>query len=134
MLFCLNFPDTENYSPERIKRFIKKSQSTTVYVKYMLNVYLISLSALTGICLFCLFLQSTVIIFVFIKYKKIAWAQSFCILFVLGQFFSITIAGLDDMDRHLIPAYPFIIQIAASYLAVLIAFLKKEKVENVVLP
>ena len=42
--------------------------------------------------------------------------------------FSIIIAGLNDMDRHLIPAYPFIIQIAASFLAVLISFMKKEEV------
>jgi hypothetical protein len=37
------------------------------------------------------------------------------------------------MDRHLIPAYPFIIQITASFLAILISYLKKEKIVESVL-
>jgi hypothetical protein len=68
-----------------------------------------------------------------VKYKKIAWAQAFCLLFVLGQFASITIGGLDDIDRCLIPAYPFIIQIAVSFLAILISFLKKEKIVELIM-
>jgi len=69
-----------------------------------------------------------VIVGVLAKYKKIAWAQSFCVVFVLGQFFSIWLAGLDDMDRHLIPSYPFIIQMAGSLLAVLTAALNKKEI------
>jgi hypothetical protein len=132
MLFCMNMPDRENYSPERIKRFIRNSQLTAVYGKYMLGRVIDIIFAYGN--LFVLFvLQSTFIIVAFVKYKKIAWAQSFCILFVLGQFFSITIGGLDDIDRCLIPAYPFIIQIAASLLAILISFLKKEKIVELIL-
>jgi hypothetical protein len=133
MLFCLNFPNTTNYPPERIKRFVNNSRFTIVYLKYMAErVFDIVVGAYGN--LFILFvLQSAIIIGVFVKYKKVAWAQGFFMLFILGQFFSITIAGLDDMDRHLIPAYPFIIQIAASFLAILISFLKKEKIVELVL-
>jgi len=133
MLFCLNFPNTVNYPPDRIKRFIKNSLRTTVYIKYMLN-RLFDIVVGAYVNLFILFaFQSVIIIGVFVKYKKIAWAQGFCMLFILGQFFSIWVAGLDDMDRHLIPSYPFIIQIAASFLAISISFLKKEKIVEAVL-
>ncbi|MBN1364233.1 MAG: glycosyltransferase family 39 protein [Syntrophaceae bacterium] len=132
-LFCLNFPDTVNYPPERINRFVKNSQFTGVYFKYMLKrVFDIVVGAYGN--LFILFLLQTVIIIgLYVKYKKVAWAQWFCILFILGQFFSIWLAGLDDMDRHLIPTYPFIIQIAGSFMTVLVSFLKKEKIVEVVL-
>jgi hypothetical protein len=133
MLFCLNFPNTTNYSPERIKRFIKNSQFTTVYFNYMLDRVFDIVIGAYGNLFILLVLQSAIIIGIFVKYNKIAWAQGFCMLFILGQFFSITIAGLDDMDRHLIPAYPFIIQITASFLAILISYLKKEKIVESVL-
>lgn len=129
MIACLNFPDTPNYPPERIKRFIRNSQCTTVYLKYMMErVFLIVVGAY-GNLFILFFLQSVIIGFVFFKYRKIAWAQGFCLLFILGQFFSIWLAGLDDMDRHLMPSYPFIVQIAGSFLTVLISLLKKKIVE-----
>ncbi|MGB5218122.1 MAG: glycosyltransferase family 39 protein [Smithella sp.] len=128
MLFCLNFPDTENYAPERIKRFIHQSRWTTVYVQYMAQRLLDIVVGAYGTTFILLFLQSAVIIFVFFRYGKIAWVQGFCLLFILGQLFSIWLAGLDDMDRHLIPSYPFIMQVAASLLAVIIALLKKEEI------
>lgn len=127
MLFCMSIKDIANYPPERIKRFVKNSQNTMIYFQYMVNrVKDITLAYGSIFILFAL--QFLIVAGVFMKYKKIAWAQAFCILFVLGQFFSIAIAGLDDMDRHLIPSYPFIIQIAASFMAVLISFLKKDKI------
>lgn len=126
MLFCLSIPNTVHYSPARVSQFLKKSQCTMIYFRYMMNRAMDIISAYGT--LFILFaLQSIVIIYAFVKYKKIAWMQSFCILFVLGQFFSILIGGLDDIDRCLIPAYPFIIQIAASFLAILISRQDKEK-------
>jgi hypothetical protein len=132
MIFCMNIPDRENYFPERIKKFIKNSQFTAVYCQYMLGRLMDIIFAYGNI--FILFvLQSAIIIGAFVKYKKIAWAQAFCILFVLGQFASITIGGLDDIDRCLIPAYPFIIQIAASFFAILLSFLKKEKLSDSIL-
>jgi glucose dehydrogenase len=75
-------------------------------------------------------LQLVLVAGVFVKYKKIAWAQAFCILLVLGQFFSIWLVGLDDMDRHLIPSYPFLMQIGASFLSVVISYLKKENISD----
>lgn len=130
MIACMNFPDTPNYPPERIKRFIRNAQFTTVYFQYMMERVFHIVAGAYGNLFILLFLQSALIVFVFFKYQQIAWLQGFCILFVLGQFFSITLAGLDDMDRHLIPSYPFIIQVAGSFLAAVIAFLKKEKIEE----
>jgi hypothetical protein len=132
MLFCMNIPDGKKYPPERIKRFIRNSQFTEVYGTYMLGRMIDIIFAYGN--LFILFLlQSAIIICAFVKYKKIAWAQTFCILFVLGQFASITIGGLDDIDRCLIPAYSFIIQIAASFFAILLSFIKNEKLSESIL-
>ena len=128
MIFCSNVPDTVNYPPERIKRFIRNSRCTTVYVNYMIKRAFDIIVAAYGNLFLLLILQSAVIVGVLAKYKKIAWAQSFCVVFVLGQFFSIWLAGLDDMDRHLIPSYPFIIQMAGSLLAVLTAALNKKEI------
>jgi hypothetical protein len=126
MLFCLNFPPTVHYSHARINQFVKKSQFTMVYFDYMIE-RVIDIVLAYGNLFILLMLQSIIIIYAFMKYKKIAWVQSFCILFVLGQFFAIIVAGLNDIDRCLIPSLPFIIQIAVSVLAILISFFKKEK-------
>ena len=132
MFFCLNFPDTKNFAPGRIKRFINNARFTTVYLKYMAQrAFDIAVGAY-GNLFMLFFLQTTVIVFLFFRYGQIAWVQGFCLLFILGQFISIWLAGLDDMDRHLIPSYPFIMQVVASFLAVIIAFLKKEKIEEMV--
>ncbi|HON58611.1 MAG TPA: hypothetical protein PLT45_03650 [Smithella sp.] len=126
MIFCLRMPDTVNYPPERIKRFIRNSQCTMVYAKYMLKrLFDIVVAAYGGLFLLLLF-QSLVLAHVFVKHKEIGWAQVFCILFVLGQFISIWLAGLDDMDRHLIPSYPFFIQIAGAFGMAVTAIFKKE--------
>ena len=103
-----------------------------VYFKYLIN-RAIDIIMAYGILFILFILQSIIIIYAFVKFKKIAWAQSFCILFILGQFIAVTIAAMDCIDRLLIPAYPFIIQIAASFLAILISFLKKEKIVESVL-
>ncbi len=133
MIECLNFPDTPNYPPERIKLFINHSRWTTVYWKYMAQRAFDIVVGAYGNLFILFFLQSAVVVFVFFKYGKIAWVQGFCMMFIFGQFFSIWLAGLDDMDRHLIPAYPFIIPIVASFAIVLIALLKKEKIQETVL-
>jgi hypothetical protein len=132
MIFCSNMPDTVNYPPERIKRFIRNSQCTAAYAKYMLKrLFDIVVVAYGGLFLL-LFFQSLILGGVFLKYREIGWAQGFCVLFVLGQFFSIWLAGLDDMDRHLIPSYPFFIQIAGAFGAALPALFKKEGFKNLV--
>jgi len=132
MIFCSSMPDTINYPPERIKRFVRNSQCTAVYAKYMLKRLLDIVVAAYGELFLLLFFQSLILAGVLIKYREIAWAQGFCILFVLGQFFSIWLAGLDDMDRHLIPSYPFFIQIAGAFGAAWPALLKKDGLKNLV--
>ncbi len=133
MIFCLNFPDTENFAPARIKRFIHNARWTTVYWKYMAERAFDIVVGAYGNLFILLFLQMAVVAFIFFRYGKISWTQGFCLLFILGQFFSIWLAGLDDMDRHLIPSYPFIMQVAASLAALFIALLKKEKIQEIVL-
>lgn len=128
MVYCLNLPDGEKYSPERKRSFVKKSQFSMVYFKYMLNRLFDIVVGAYGNYFVLFVLQTAVIVFIFFRYHKIAWTQGFCMVFVLGQFFSIWIAGLDDMDRHLIPTYPFIIQIAGSFLTIPISVIKKEKI------
>jgi hypothetical protein len=130
MLFCLNFPDTPNYPPERIKQFINNSRFTMVYLKYMAQRAFDIVVGAYGNLFILFFLQTAVVAFVFFKYGKIAWTEGFCLLFILGQFFSIWLAGLDDMDRHLIPSYPFIMQVAFSFLAVLVSYRKKIRFLN----
>ena len=132
MLYCMAIPDTVNFSPERIKRFVRNSVWTTTYFKYMFNRG-IDIIIAYGNLFILLALQSAMIIGVFVKYKKIAWAQGFFILFVLGQFLSILIGGLDDIDRCLNPVYPFIILITASFFVCLISLLKKEKIVELTL-
>lgn len=114
MLYCLTIPDRENFPPERIHAFVKNSVRSTAYVHYMLKRAFDIVAAAYGHLFILFFLQSLIIVSVYIKYKTVAWAQGFCLLFVLGQFFSIWLVGLDDMDRHLMPSYPFIIQMAGS--------------------
>jgi hypothetical protein len=132
MLYCLTIPDRENFAPERIKQFVKNSTRSTVYVKYMLKRAFDIVIAAYGYLFLLFFLQSVIILCLFIKYKKVLWVQGFCMLFVLGQFFSIWLVGLDDMDRHLMPSYPFIIQIAGSFSVILISFFKKGKIIEII--
>jgi hypothetical protein len=127
MLYCMSVPNTANYSPDRIKKFVKNSVWTTVYFQYMFK-RAVEIILAYGYVFILLALQSAMIIGAFLKCKKIAWAQGFLILFVLGQFVSIAIGGLDDVDRCLNPAYPFIILITTSFFAFLISLLKKEKI------
>ncbi|NMC96703.1 MAG: glycosyltransferase family 39 protein [Deltaproteobacteria bacterium] len=130
MIFCSVFPDRVNYSPERIIRFISHARCTVVYVKYMAQRAFDIIVAAYGNLFLLLALQSVLIMVAAVKYKKIAWAQSFCIVFVLGQFFSIWLAGLDDMNRHLMPSYPFLIQIAGSFAVNIGLFLSKNKLSS----
>jgi hypothetical protein len=134
MLFIASIPDTVNYPYTRLNQFVKKSQHTTIYFKYIMN-------RMMDICLkyiilfLIIILESIIIIYAFVKYKKIAWAQSLCIFFVVGQFITITIGGIGHAyDRLLLASSPFIIQIAASFLGILTSFLKKEKLNESGIP
>jgi hypothetical protein len=131
MLFCLSLPHSVHYSPDRVKQFMKKSHRTMIYWKYMID-RMIGIVLAYGNLFILFVLQAVIIMGAFVKRKKIAWAQSFCVLFVLGQFFTIIIGGMDDLDRLLIPSYPFITQIAASFLAILISSLNKEKIVELI--
>ncbi len=131
MLYCMAIPNKANYSPDRIKKFVKNSIWTSAYFKYMFKRAADIIMAY-GNLFILLAIQSAIIIGMFVKYKKKAWAQGFFILFVLGQFFSILIGGLDDIDRCLNPAYPFIILITASFFAFLISLLKKENIAELI--
>jgi hypothetical protein len=132
MLYCSSIPDIVNYSSARIRQFVKKSKHTMIYRKYMISRTMDIILAYGNF--FILFiLESMIIICAFFQYKKIAWAPSLCILFVVGQFFTIIIGGVDNLDRLLIPSYPFIIQIAASLLGISISSINIKKLIKEVL-
>jgi len=79
MIFCSNVPDTVNYPPERIKRFIRNSRCTTVYVNYMIKRAFDIIVAAYGNLFLLLILQSAVIVGVLAKYKKLPGRSRFVV-------------------------------------------------------
>lgn len=126
MNFCLAIPKTVNYSYARISHFVKKSQYTMTYFKYIIKRMIDIFVEYINLFLI-LILESIIIVYAFVKYKKVAWVQSLCILFVVGQFITIAIGGIDDTYRLLMPSYPFIIPLVASFFGILISSLNKDK-------
>ena len=125
MKFCLSIPNTINYPFDRLNHFVKKSQNTQIYFKYMIQRVIRTF--INYIELFLLIIiELIIIIYNFFKNKKIEWLLLFCILFVIGQLtsiilivgqFSSKITGeIDDVNRLLMASYPFIILIAASFI------------------
>ncbi len=125
MLFCYNIPDTKNYSSKRINNFINNSQKTFVYLKYIIyrifNILTYKV-ALSFIMLIQLFLN----VYLFLKYKKLEWEVLFSILFVLSQFLTIAINGINDWERLLLPCYPFMILIVFSFFLKIIKLIKNK--------
>ena len=72
-------------------------------------------------------MESLILLYAFVKYKKTGWLQILCIFFVATQFFTLVVGGVDDLDRLLMPSYPFIIQLIASFGSVVISSFHKEK-------
>ncbi|MCX5849048.1 MAG: hypothetical protein NTW65_06325 [Deltaproteobacteria bacterium] len=140
MRFISSLPDTVNYPYERLSRFVKKSQYSMTYFVYMFK-RTIDFVWEYIILFLIIILESIIIVFAFVKYRRIAWTLSFCVLFVLGQFISIIIGGIGhnhllmriigigyyEYNRLLVPSYPCIIQITASFVGILISSLDKEK-------
>jgi len=126
MLFCKNTPNVVNYSYARMSLFVKKSQHSMVYFKYIIQRMFNILWAFQRIFIL-LFLELIILGYVFIKQNKIAWMEWLCVLFVVGQCFSILIGGIYDIGRMLIPSYPFILLLAASFLEILVFSLRKKK-------
>jgi hypothetical protein len=124
MKFCQSIPDTINYSYERISLFVKKSKHTMYYWKYIFNRatgIILSYKKIFGI----LFVETIFCFYVFIKQRKMAWIESLCILFVLGQFSVVILGGIDDIERLLIPGYPFIIILSTAFFGLILSFLDK---------
>ncbi len=126
MIFCLSIPNTENYSIERISKFVMKSQNSMTYIKYNLK-QIIKIFFYNKFLLLILILQSIAIVYVFFKQKKVAWKHTLCILFILGQFITIAIGAMGDWDRLLMPSYPFIILIIGSFTEILISSFNLKK-------
>ena len=124
MKFYAGIPNIINYSHERTSLFVQHSQHTMVYFKYILartkDIFLDYL----GILLVVL-IEVVIFTYTFIKQRKLAWGESLCILFVLVQFVTIILGGIDDIDRLLIPAYPFMIILIGTFLGISISFGQK---------
>jgi hypothetical protein len=134
MLFVASIPPTVNYPYTRLNQFVKKSQHTTIYFKYIMN-RMMDMCLQYIILFLIIILESIIIVYAFVKYKNIAWAQSLCIFFVVGQFITIIIGGIGSAyDRLLLASSPFIIQIITSFLGILISFFKKEKLSESGIP
>ena len=122
---CLRIPDTVKYPYARLSQFVNNSQYTMIYFKYIIK-RMIDIFLQYIILFLIIILESIFIMYAFIKYRKIAWAQSFCILFVVGQLFSVAIGGIGYFHLRLfMPSYPFIIQIVSSFFGNLISFLRQ---------
>ena len=129
MKFYAGIPNIVNYSHERTSLFVQHSRHTMVYFKYIMtrteDIFLSYISLLLVV-----FLEMVFFSYTFIKQRQLAWGESLCILFVLGQFVTIILGGIDDIDRLLIPAYPFIIILIGAFLGILISFGQKRLLER----
>jgi hypothetical protein len=134
MTFVSSIPNTVNYSSERIILFVKKSQHSIIYTKYIFN-QVINIIMYDKILSLILILQSIAIIFVFFRHKKVAWIHILSVLFIVGQFFTIAlgaIGAIDEWGRLLIPSYPFIILIIASFVRIIISSLDIKKLIEII--
>jgi hypothetical protein len=139
MIFCSSIPDIENYSIERIRQFVKKSQSSGAYVKFIIIRLLRTVYDYLMLFLI-LFIESSIFIYGYIKYKKITWIHLFCIIFIFAQLFTIILtsgvfstnmyASNSDNGRLLLPIYPFSILIISSFLEVVVLSIDKKKFIN----
>jgi len=124
--FCLNIPDTENYSYARLNRFVKESQHTKLYFEYIsMRLIKIFLSYKLLPLSFIILFELIMMLLLFLKHKKILWMLSFCILFIIGQLITIAIGGLDDWRRLILPTYPFIILVFSLFIDMIWSCRKK---------
>jgi hypothetical protein len=123
---CLEVPNTVNFSKDRIDKFVNESVRTKAYIRYMLKQFarfvmyyqLLSMIILAELIL---------LIMVFFKYRKLAWGLFFSILFVIGQYFTISFGGIDNWSRLLLPSFPFILYIFTQFFNYGIALVDKDK-------
>lgn len=132
LIFCSSIPDIENYSSDRLHQFVKKSQYTSTYMEYIIKRFI---RVLTSYKILFIFIVGELlfILYAFIKEKKIAWSLVFSILFVLGQFATIVIGGIEHWGRLLIPSYSMFIIITATFFSIIISSLDRDKISKFVL-
>jgi hypothetical protein len=121
------FPVTPVYSNERIDQFISNATHNQTYIKYILHRAFQIIWAYKFIFI-VMTVQLVMIFSAFKKYRKISWLHVLCISLVLAQFATIIIGGIDDIDRLLIPAYPFGIILWTSFFLMIPASLSREKI------
>lgn len=115
MNFYMNTPDIKNYPYARLKSFINKSQHTTTYISYIFGQFIDMLSTYIYLILIIL-IEIAGIIYAYKKHKSFRWILSICIFFVLSQFVTISVGGIDDWKRLIIPSYPFVMLIIFSFI------------------
>jgi hypothetical protein len=136
MNYCLAIPKTAIYSSERINKFVRRSQCSLTYIKYIIR-RIANTFWDYKILFSIIIIESIFLLFSSVKYKEIVWTNLFCILFVVAQLATIIIvvgqfsldinAPIDGFNRLLLPSSPFIILIIASFVGRLISFLDMKK-------
>ncbi len=132
LIFCSSIPDIENYSSQRLHQFVKKSQYTAKYLNYIIKRFVRVLTTYKILFIF-IFSELLFILFAFLKQKKIAWSLVFSIIFVLGQFATIVIGGIEHWGRLLIPSYPMFILITATFFSMIISSLDRDRISKFLL-
>jgi len=115
MEFCLGIPDIDNNSYARLNKFVKKSQYTKLYFKYIGKRF-IDMFLYSELLSFVILFELIMMLLLFFKHKKILWTPFFCILFIMGQFITIVIGGIGDWDRLIYPVYPFILLVFSFFI------------------
>jgi hypothetical protein len=127
MLFSARFPNTVNYPIDRIDRFVGKAKESRLYRDYILYEGKEMISQYP-IFFVILLLEGILLVFVFLKYRRIAWMHAICLLFVGGQAFTIIVGGAGQWERVFLPAFPFALLLAASFVRILISVFKWNEV------
>jgi hypothetical protein len=132
MKYVQNMPDTINYSYDRMNEFVKESQGSKVYFSYIVRRTVTIIREYIKIFVL-LFLEGLIIFYIIRKQRKIAWIHLVCISFVLGQFLTIILGGIFDIERLLVPAYPFIVILGASFFSILLVSIKEKRLVEAIL-
>lgn len=108
--YVTKVPDEVNYPITRIKKFVKNSQLSSTYLKYIVKDRFLLMVYTYKILYSLLFCSFVYLFFSFLrKEKNNKWVLSFVCLFILSQLLTISISGIFHWNRLLIPSYPFII-------------------------
>ena len=125
--YWLKIPDTQNYSTERLNKFVKNSQLTNTYYEYTFDRFVqMFVTRKTKYVTIAILLELLIMLWLLLKYRKIEWVLFYSIIFTAGIFSTVVIGAIGWGARLIAPAYPFII-IVIVYLVAKALFLPFNK-------